>query len=215
MKFKALTSWIRCLIVCCLMLPEVPVFAAQGITAIWANTGEDKVTRDDLRATRGANVKNSAWDGSKISIFGGRNEVVAFNVILEAGSGAAGNVSVSFNRLTGPSGATITSSSATGDGVFGWVGRNIELFYVRYLQIKGLSLVSYPTTVDERQVPKRMQRPWSGQGIPSGTWQSRPDHDKFYPEIAVPLELVPSFNVAGGSNQSIWVDVYIPKSAPA
>lgn len=191
-----------------------PSFAqAGGITAIWANTGEDKVTRDELRSTRGTNVRNSVWDGSKISIFGGRNEVVAFNVILEAGSSGASNVRVSFPQLSEPSGSTIASSAATGNGVFGWVGRNIELFYVRYLQVKGISLVSYPTDVDERQIPQRFQRPWTGNGVPSGGWTNRPDHDKFYPEIAVPLELVPAFNITGGQNQSIWVDVYIPKSA--
>src|SRR5207237_2887618 len=95
-----------------------------------------------------------------------------------------------------------------------WVGRQIELFYVRYLQIKGLSKLSYET-YDERHVPKRMRRPWTGNGAGSGTWQDRPDHDKFYPEIAVPLELVPTFTIGAGSNQSIWVDVYIPKTVPA
>jgi len=190
----------------------LPASAAAGLTAIWANTGEDKVTRDELRATNGATVTNSVWDGTKISIFGGRNEVVSFNVILEAGSSGASNVTVSFNSLTGPSGAKIASAQATGDGVFSWTGRNIELFYVRYLQINGLSLVSYPTNVDERQVPQRFERPWSGNGVAAGGWTSRPDHNKYYPEIAVPLELVPNFNITAGQNQSIWVDVYIPKT---
>jgi len=197
----------------CFVLSNIPVFAAQGITAIWANTGEDKVTRDELRATNGTNVKNSVWDGTTISIFGGRNEVVAFNLILESGSGGASNVTVSLNTLSGPSGAKISSTQATGNGVFNWTGRQIELFYVRYLQINGLSLVSFPTNVDERQIPQRFERPWSGSGVASGGWTSRPDHNKFYPDIAIPLELVPSFNITGGQNQSIWVDVYIPKTA--
>jgi len=214
-KWKTISSWLRCLVVIFLILPDGPVFAAQPITAIWANTGEDKVTQDELRATKGANVKNSVWDGSKITIFGARNEVVAFNVILEAGSGGAGNVTVTFNKLTGPSGATITSSAATGDGVFNWVGRNIELFYVRYLQINGLSLISYQTSIDERQVPQRFERPWTGAGVATGGWTDRPDHNKFYPDIAVPLELVPNFNIAANQNQSIWVDVYIPRTSPA
>ncbi len=188
--------------------------SAQGITAIWANTGEDKVTRDELRATNGRNVLNSVWDGSRISIFGARNEVVSFNLILESASGGASNVSVTFNRLDGPSGSAIASAQATGNGVFNWVGRPIELFFVRYLQIKGLSKLSYDT-YDERHVPERLRRPWSGQGAARGGWSDRPDHDKFYPDIAVPLELVPTFSLAGGQNQSIWVDVYIPKNAPA
>ena len=53
----------------------------------------------------------------------------------------------------------------------------------------------------------------TGNGVGSGGWINRPDHDKYYPEIAVPLELVPSFNITGGGNQSIWVDVFIPKGA--
>ncbi len=40
-------------------------------------------------------------------------------------------------------------------------------------------------------------------------------HDKYYPEIAVPLELVPKFKIAPGQNQAVWADIYIPKGAPA
>ncbi|HVO33195.1 MAG TPA: glycoside hydrolase domain-containing protein, partial [Elusimicrobiota bacterium] len=186
---------------------------AANITAVWANDGGDKVTQDDLRAAQNAaSVQNSVWNGTTVSLFGGRNETVSFNLILEAANAGASNVSVTFNKLAGPSGQTIASSPATGNGVFSWTSRPIELFYVRYLQINGLSLLAY-WTGDEEQIPQRLQRPWTGTGVGSGTWQDRPDHNKFYPEIAVPLELVPSFSIAAGHNQSIWVDVYIPKSA--
>ncbi len=185
--------------------------AATGISAIWANEGSDKVTQDDLRVAKGTNVNNSVWNGSQINIFGARNEVVNFNLILEAQSGAS-NVSVTFNKLTGPNGGTITSAAATGDQVFSYVNRNIELFYIRYLQINGLSLVSY-NTYDERHIPWRMRRPWTGNGVGSGTWNDRPDHNKYYPEIAVPLELASTFNIASSQNQSIWCDIYIPKTA--
>ncbi len=49
----------------------------------------------------------------------------------------------------------------------------------------------------------------------SGGWNDRPDHDKFYPDIMVPIELVPTFSVAQAQNQSIWSDIYVPKTAPA
>lgn len=186
---------------------------ARAISAFWANNGEDKVTRDELRVARGgAGVSNGVWNGSQISVFGARNEVVSFNVVLEASGNSANNVSVSFDRLTGPNGSVIAASPASGNGVFDWTRRPIELFYVRYLQIKGLSRLSYDI-YDERHVPQRLRRPWSGNGAGSGGWQDRPDHDKYYPDIAVPLELVPSFSIASGSNQSIWADVYIPKDA--
>ena len=190
-----------------------PHRASASITAVWANDGGDKVTRDEVRAsTDPGSVLNSVWDGTGVSLFGARNEVVSFNLILEAASATADGVSVSFDTLTGPGGSAITSVPASGNGVFDWTGRNIELFYVRYLQIEGLSRLSYGT-YDERHIPARLRRPWTGDGVGSGTWTDRPDHDRYYPDIAVPLELHPSFSVSAGRSRSIWVDIYIPGDA--
>lgn len=190
-----------------------------GLTAIWANDGGDKVTQDELRATRGTEnltgtVRNRVWDGSKISLFGARSEVVSFNLVLEAGNAAVSNVSVSFDSLTGPGGASIRNSApASGNGVFNWVGRPIELFYTRYLQIRGISGFGWYRG-DERQLPLRFQRPHVA-NIGTGGWNDRPDHDKYYPDILVPHELVPNFTVAAGQNESVWCDIYVPKGTPA
>jgi hypothetical protein len=175
------------------------------------------VAQDELRASHRTEnltgkVVNRVWDGTKINLAGAHNEVVSFNLVLEAAGSAASNVTVKLDALTGPGGATIASAPVTGDGVFNWVGRSIELFYVRYLQIQGLSYFGYEKW-DERQVPARFQRPWTGAGVGTGGWTDRPDHDKFYPDIMVPLELVPSFTIAQGQNQSIWSDIYIPNPA--
>jgi hypothetical protein len=189
--------------------------SARADLTIWANNGEDKVTRDDLRATSNPTaVHNSIWDGTTISLFGARNEVVAFNLVLESSDGALSNVSVQFNLLTGPGGATIASQAASGDGVFNWTNRNIELFHVRYLQIRGLSKMGYENYYDERHVPERMRRPHVGRlANPGTTWVDRPDHDTYYPDIAVPLEVQGAFTIAANSNQSIWCDIYIPRTA--
>jgi Domain of unknown function (DUF4091)/Family of unknown function (DUF6067) len=190
---------------------------ASNISAVWANDGGDKVTKDELRVTLNkqnltGKVINRTWNGQTITLSGARNEVVSFNLVLEAAHATANNVTIDFDTLTGPSGSLIQSSAASGNGVFTWVGRPIELFFVRYLQIKGLSVFGYPKS-DERQIPRRFQRPWTGNGVGQGTWLNRPDHDKFYPDIMVPLELVKQFNINAGQNQSIWADIYIPKSA--
>ena len=193
--------------------------ASSAITGVWANDGGDKVTQDELRVTnhtenRTGLTHNRTWDGTTIKVFGAHNEIVSFNLILEAGGSApAGSVSVSFDTLTGPGGVTIASSPATGNGVFDWTNRQIELFYARYLQIKGLSYFGY-NKWDERQIPVRFQRPHDDQGNGYGTWYDRPDHDKYYPDPLVPLELVKTFNIDAGKSQSIWADIYIPKSAP-
>ena len=201
--------------------------AAQNESGIivWANDGGDKVTQDELRAsTDPSAVLNSVWDGTGIYLFGARNEVVAFNLVIEAPGSDVEDVEVQFNRLDGPDGASITSRTASGEDVGNFVGRNIELFYVRYLKIEGLTtdLAFAGFYYDERHIPERFQLPYYGyvvddfgpyEGI--GTWEDRPDHDKYYPDIAVPIELESPFTISADSSQSIWGDVYIPKTSPA
>ena len=203
------------------LLPEQALAATSNITAVWANDGGDKVTQDELRATNHTEnltgtVINHTWNGSGIHLFGAHNEEVSFNLILEAARATATNVSISFDTLTGPGGATIHSVAASGNSVFTYVDRPIELFFTRYLQIKGLSYFGYPSW-EERMVPIRLQRPHDSQGNPIDSlgWYGRPDHDKYYPDILVPIELTRTFGIPAGTNQAIWSDIYIPKAIPA
>jgi len=198
------------------------VSSTTSISAVWANEGGDKVTRDELRATGHTSaVNNSVWDGKCIRVFGAQNEVISFDVVLEAATSAASKVSVTLGDLTGPNGAVIRSAARDKTKVFDWTTTEVELFYVRYLQITGLSQQAYGTLADwqEATFPKRAQCAGMTQATPdvkptgSGcAWASRPVANKFYPDIAVPLELVPTFDIASANNQSIWADVYIPKS---
>ena len=183
-----------------------------NIVHIWANTGEDKVTQDELRATSDPNaVLDSVWDGTGVSLFGARNEVVAFNLVLEAPISDATGVMVTLTSLQGPGNDAITTTTASGNAVFNYVGRNIELFFVRYLEIRGLSVDLAYNAYDERHIPERCRRPYVGEGYGTGIWEDRPCHNKMYPEIAVPLEFHSPFTIAAGTSQSIWGDIYIPK----
>lgn len=185
------------------------------ITAVWANNGQDKVVKSDLRASNApASVKNSVWDGTTIRIFGARNEVVAFNLVLEAKDADVADVSVELTSLAGSGGSIDSTPAPDKSKLYDWTSRPIELFFIRYLEIKGLSNLAYEWYYDERHVPKRLRRPFTGDGVGTGSWTDRPDHNKLYPEIAVPLELHPTFAITKGQNQSIWVDVYIPKELP-
>ncbi len=197
-----------------IFLQVVTIAQAESIV-IWANNGEDKVTQDELRASADPSaVINSVWDGRQIKLFGARNEVVSFCLILEAPSHTVANVSIRFNTLVSLNGETIRSELDSNSDFFNWVDRPIELFYVRYLQIKGIGRLLYQD-YDERHVPERFRRSWTDDGFAiDGTgWNDRPDHDKFYPDIAVPLELESPFDIAKGHNQCIWTDIFIPKSS--
>jgi hypothetical protein len=192
--------------------------ASSNIARVWANTGEDKVTRDELRASLDPNsVLNSVWDGTGVTLFGGRNEVVAFNLILEAPAADASHIEVSIESLAGPEGASITTSAGKGSEPFDYLGRNIELFYVRYLEIKGIStdLFFAGYDYDEHHIPERCRRPLNSDGDGVGEWNDRPCHNLLYPDIAVPIELHSPFDIPTGMNQSIWGDIYIPKATPA
>jgi hypothetical protein len=112
---------------------------AAGIGAVWANDGEDKVTQDELRASNSTPVANSLWNGNTISLFGAKNEVVNFNLILEAPVNPATNVGIGISNLTGPGGSIIRYSPHAANDVFNWANTEIEIFYVRYLQINGSS----------------------------------------------------------------------------
>ena len=226
MKLYSLAGWspellrYRPYLVLLLAISSFVEAAKASVTAVWANEGGDKVSQEELRATNGqenrtGHVLNSAWNGSAVTLTGAHNEEVSFNLVLENGTASpANNITVSFDTLTGPNGALIRSVPATGDGVYDWTQRPIELFYVRYVQIRGLSFFGYGKW-DERQIPVRFQRPYTGQGVGLGDWTSRPDHDKFYPDATVPLEAVQTFTIQPRTNQSIWVDIYLPKAVPS
>ncbi len=186
------------------------------LTGVWANNGEDKVTQDELRATQGRDVTNAVWDGTTIRLFGGRNETVAFNLILESGARDAVQTSVRFDTLQGQNGEKgIVSRPASRQTLFNFIDRPIELFYVRYLQIRGVGRLLYMPDYDERHVPERLRLPFTlPKGTSQGRFEDRPDANKFYPDIAVPIEAVGSFTIKKEQNQSIWIDIYIPRDLP-
>ena len=56
-------------------------------------------------------VVNGAWDGSCVKVFGAKNEVVSFNLVLEAATAQASKVTVSLGSLTGPGGFRVSARS--------------------------------------------------------------------------------------------------------
>jgi hypothetical protein len=148
-------QWVKSLVVLSCLLSKV---AYGAITGVWANEGGDKVAQDELRATKSQEnrtgyVLNSIWNGASINLAGAHNEEVSVNVVLENGTSTpVNNVSVRFDTLYGPNGAQIHSIPATGDGVFDWTQRPIELFYLRYVQIQGLTTSSTWKTNLQRRI---------------------------------------------------------------
>lgn len=197
--------------------PDVGTDGSPSATnlVVWGGSGESKVLRHELRASEDPQaVRSLFWDGTTVQVDGAGGEVIGFSVVLEAPEDDAEGVTVTLDSLQGPGDARLGAAPREGLSIFDWRDRQIELFYVRYLEIKGLSYDGY-STYDERHIPSVMRRPFQGEGYGTGVWADRPGANKFFPEIAVPIELVETFDVEQGRNQSIWVDVYVPPGSPA
>ena len=182
---------------------------------MWVNSGEDKVTRESLRLTgEGRDVRNAIWNGRRVDLSAARNETVSFNIVIETPRVDLRNVVVRFDRLDGSDGQIVSKPMSPDDAWTDFLERPIELFHVGYLPIRGVSTLAYEH-FDERHVPQRFRRPHDAQGYARGGWTDRPDHDRHYPDIAVPLSHKMPFTIRAGQNQSIWCDVYVPENLPA
>ncbi len=169
--------------------------AVAAISEVWAVNDGEKVKREDL--TNPNKTGNSAWDGQAISVFGARNEIVAFQVILEADAEGASYVDVMLEGLTHSSGEKLSYKPAPAD-VTDWRGREIERFTQHYLHITS---GTRPGWFYNREAPLPDPTGW----VP----------DALVPENAVRGRGGMPFDIEASVNQGVWFDIYIPKNVPA
>jgi hypothetical protein len=176
--------------------------AAPGLRAVWAVDDGEKVFQDDLdHALKSGGAGNSVWNGATISLFGARNEIVAFQVILEANSEGAPNVNVTVSDLVGSEGGTIAGSHPLPDPN-DYLGVGVELFTEHYLDVTQYSYYD----------------PSCG-GFYT-TAAANPHITGWIPDALIPFSAAigqggAPFDVAADKNQGVWVDIYIPKLAPS
>jgi len=168
---------------------------AAGIARVWAVNDGEKVKRDDLANPNAAG--NSTWDGRRISIFGARNEIVAFQVIVQAGAEGAKGVDVVLAELVHTGGKKLVPLPARPDPA-DYRGGHIERFTQHYLHI---TKPSPPGWFYNRAAKPKDMTGW-------------------FPDPLVPPQAKPGrggcpFNIGASQNQGVWFDVYIPKEAPA
>jgi len=119
------------------MLLFVGVHAANaGISRIWAVDDGEKVKKTDNDHPLAASPDNPVWNGSEISLFGAKNEVIAFQLIIEADDSGANGIDVSLDSLT--NGSHVIKNTGSEDP-FDYVGKRIELFTEHYTKITNKS----------------------------------------------------------------------------
>jgi hypothetical protein len=167
-----------------------------GVKRVWALDDGDKIKREDTGNPLASDANNLVWVNNKINVFGARNEIVAFQLIIQSEKDGAENVNVIISDLV--NGTSIIPGSATGPAdPFDYNGRYIELFTEHYLNIK-----------------KRTPPLWffSASATPSVYYTG------WVPDCLIPFSAAPEiggapFSIGGNNNQGVWADIYIPKNA--
>jgi hypothetical protein len=161
-----------------------------GVRRVWAVHDGDKIERD--AAAHPATARNSVWDGRVVRLFGARNEVLAFQMIVEADASGVDALTVRLPTLASPR-DRITYRAPAADPT-DYLGRPIQIFTVHYMLV---TTPSHASWVYRRGSP-------AAPADPTG-WK--------------PAQLVPEHARAGrgglpvairpGENQAIWIEVYV------
>jgi hypothetical protein len=167
-----------------------------GIKRIWAVDDGEKIKRDDITNSLASDINNAIWKDSTVNIFGGKNEIVAFQLIVEAKKNGAEKVNVIISDLS--DGITVIPGSASGPAdPFDYRDRYVELFTEHYLDITS------------RTPPLWF---YSSSATPSAYYTG------WVPDCLIPFSAAAGkggapFSIEGNNNQGVWVDILIPKNA--
>jgi hypothetical protein len=169
-----------------------------GVKRVWALDDGEKIKREDISNPLATNINNLVWQDDKINIFGGRNEIISFQLIIQAEEDGADDVNVVISDLDNGT-AIIPGSEAWCFDPFDFTCRYIELFTEHYLH------------VTNRTPPLWF---FSPSAMPSSYYTG------WIPDCLIPFS-APSgkggapFSINGNNNQGVWVDIYIPRDALA
>src|SRR6185369_3015221 len=95
-----------------------------SVQTIWAVNDGEKIEKDDLNNPNKS--ANSAWDGRKVKIFGARNEIIAFQLIVEADQAGINRLTVTLPQLKNGKGKI--TCAAPGSDPTNYAGRPIQIF---------------------------------------------------------------------------------------
>ena len=165
--------------------------------SVWAVHDGVKVKRDDLAHPE--RQQNSVWDGRTIRLLAARNEVVAFQVVVEAGASPIDDLRASLPSLERDGGGAITYRPPAADPT-DYRDRPIQVFSEHYMHVERATRATWVFKPDSPTAPKDALG-----------W--------------IPVQLVPENATAGRGGfplkveakrtQAFWFDIYVPRAAAA
>ena len=170
--------------------------AAADVRRIWAVHDGEKVERD--ARDHPAAARNSAWDGRVVRLSGARNEVVAFQLVVEAGGRGIRRLSARLPELR--SGRERVRYRAPSVDPTEYVDRPIQIFAVNCMLVKTPSHASW---VFRRGTPAAPPDPVGWKPVQLVPENARPGTG------GLPVMVRPE------ENQAIWIEVYIDRTRAA
>jgi len=181
------------LIIVILAVLICPAVANAGLRRVWVVNDGEKVERDALNHP--AALRNSAWDGRVARIFGARNEIVAFQVIVEADARGINALSVGLRELRSSSNRIVYRVPAADPTDY--VDRPIQIFAEHYMEVTSPSHASWVYTRDSPAAPPDPTGWKPVQLVPENARAGRG---------GLPIAVQPS------QNQAIWIEVSIDRT---
>jgi Domain of unknown function (DUF4091) len=172
--------------------------AARSVARVWAVNDGEKIERDDLNNPNGRG--NSAWDGRTIKIFGARNEVIAFQVVVEAGVEGIKSLTARLPELRLDGGRARIRYSPPAADPTDYAGRPIQVFSVNYMNVTEPTHASW---VFKPGSPAAPEDPLGWKPVQLVPENARRGRGGF------PLSVAPS------QNQALWFDIYTRRDLPA
>lgn len=166
----------------------------KSINHIWAVNDGERIRRDDLNNPN--KQGNSTWDGNKIKLFGGRNEIIAFQLIVESGEKGIHELSASLPELSQKGGKSKILYSPPDKDPTLYYGRPIQIFSENYVYVPSATNASW---ISPPYGPSASKDPLGWKPVQLVPENAKPGKGGF------PLEVKPF------QNQGIWIEFYTDK----
>jgi SSS family transporter len=172
--------------------------AAAGVRAVWAVSDGEKVERDER--AHPLTAKNAVWDGRTVRVAAARNEIVAFQVIVEADEAGIRALSAALPELRRRGGGGLLTYAPPSHDSSLSAGRPIQLFAAHYLNVTAPSHADWAWKPGSPAAPPDPTGWKPVQLVPENARQGRGG----FP-LAVPASL----------GQALWVELYVGRDLPA
>src|SRR5512139_488030 len=188
---------VRTFVVMSLLILATAAEVGAGVRRVWAVNDTEKIAQDDTRSALAAG--NSAWDGRRIHLFGARNEVLAFQVVVEADEGGIAALSLSLADLRLRNGSERFVYVPPAADPSNSVDRPIQVFVEHYM------FVPEPSTADwvyKAGTPGAPRNPIGWKPVQLVPENARKDRG------GLPVR------VAASRNQALWIEIYTGRRRP-